>query len=183
MSIVALPPTTKSFAAQHIVFIKSPAPVHASGVPTVAEVNAGTRSQGYIYGNFHIQPTQDSGAGPRKNGSRKVLTELGAVTYPAIEIQYSYGPQQAGTIGSVSNKLYELLTPGAVLTVAVFNGLDGETTETVATGAVADLFKITCGARRKGQTGDSEYDHMAITQTLVVEAVVKEDHAMTATIT
>lgn len=177
---VDLPPTTKALANQVIVFLTTP-PAASNGKPTVAEVNAGIAAQCFLYGDFTATPTQNTGEGPRKNCSPSAPTNFGMVNYPAIEIQYSYMPQALGTPGAPGNELYEALEPGTVVTAVVLDGLPGET-ETVAAGAVSDIFEVEAGVRRKGKTGDGEFDEKSITQSMIVlgGVPVAEDHVLAA---
>ncbi|WP_394289507.1 hypothetical protein [Microbacterium sp.] len=177
---VELPPTTTALANQLIVFLTTP-PAASSGIPTVAEVNAGLAAQCFIYGNFNVTPTQNTGEGPRKNCRPNAPTNLGIVTYPATELQYSYMPQELGAPGADGNELYEALEPGAVITAVVLDGISGET-ESVAAGDVADVYEMKAGVRRKGQTGDGEFDEKSVTQALVVVGggPVVEDHPLAA---
>jgi len=177
---VELPPTTKALANQLIVFLTTP-PAAASGIPTVTEVNAGLSAQCFIYGDFNVTPSQNTGEGPRKNCRPNAPTNLGIVTYPAADVQYSYMPQELGTPGADGNELYEALEPGSQITAVVLDGIPGET-ETVAPGDVADVYLMDVGVRRKGKTGDGEFDEKSVTQSLVVVggAPVVEDHPLAA---
>ena len=177
---VDMPPTTKALANQLIILLTTP-PASSTGIPTLAEVNAGLDAQCFIYGVFNVTPTQNTGEGPRKNCRPNAPTNLGMVTYPAAEVQYSYMPQELGTPGHAGNKLYEALEPGATVTAVVLDGIPG-VTDAVVLGDVADVYDMTVGVRRKGQTGDGEFDEKSVTQALVVVggAPVVEDHPLAA---
>lgn len=177
---LSLPPTTKSFANKVVVVLDTP-PAAATGIPTTVEVNAALFASLHLYTPFEVTPSQNSGEGPRKLGSRFSPTELGMTNYPAVDVQYSYNPQELGTPGADGNELYEVMVPGDILTIVVLDGIDGET-DAVAVGDVADVYLVECGIRRKGSTGDGEYDHRSITQSLVIKGgePVAEDVALAA---
>ena len=75
----------------------------------------------------------------------------------------------------------ELLVPGTQLTVVVLDDMDGDIDAVVA-GDVADIYLMECGVRRKGQTGDGEFDQFSVTQSLIVVGgePVAEDQALAA---
>ena len=177
---LSLPPTTKAFANKVVVVLDT-APAATTGIPTSTEVNAAFFAALHMYTPFSVTPSQNSGEGPRKLGSRFTPTELGMVTYPAVEVQYSYVPQSLGTPGAAGNELYELMTPGEVLTIAVFDGLDGEL-DAIPADAIGDVYLVECGVRRKGSTGEGEFDHLSVTQTLVIKGgePIVEDHEFAA---
>jgi hypothetical protein len=175
-----MPETVKSDSNKLVVFVTTP-PAASTGIPTVAEVNAAIFASLYIVGDFAVTPTQNTGAGPSKLGSSVTPTELGRTTYPAVDVQYTYVPQSLGTPGGAGNEVYEALVPGSQVTAVVLEGYDGQASE-VAAGDVADIFLMEVGKRRKGRTGDGEFDEVSVTQSLVVvggEPIV-EDHALAA---
>lgn len=161
-----MPPTTKAFANKVVVVLDTP-PAAGSGIPTLTEVNAALFSSLHMYTPFNVTPTQNSGEAPRKLGSRFTPTELGMVNYPAVDVQYSYMPQSLGTPGADGNELYEVMPEGEELTIVVFDGLDGELSA-VPADAIGDVYLVQCGVRRKGATGDGEFDQVSVTQTLVI---------------
>lgn len=175
---VELPPTTKALANQLIIFLTTP-PAAPTGIPTLVEVNAGLAAQCHIYGQFNVTPTQNTGEGPRKNCSATAPTRNGLVTFPAVEMQYSYMPQKLGTPGSPGNEVYEALEPDVQITAVVINGVNGQIS-TVPTSAVSDVYKLEAGVRRKGATGDGEFDELSVTQSMIVlgGAPVVEDHVL-----
>jgi hypothetical protein len=160
------PPTVKQLANKTLIVMKT-APAAPSGIPTVTELNAALFASLHVYGNFTMQPQQNSGQGPRKLGNTFVPTQLGTSTFPAIPVQYSYKPQSLGTPGSAGNELYEALVPGTNVTVALLNGKLG-TSSAVVANDIADIALCTVGVRAKGQTGDGEYDELSCTQSLVL---------------
>lgn len=178
--VIQLPPTTKALGNKMVVILTTP-PAAPTGIPTVTEVNTGIQASCFYYGDFTVTPTQNTGEGPRKMCSRKVPTQLGLVNYPAVEAQYSYMPQELGTPGHPGNALYEALEPDVEVTVVVLEGIDGQTEDVVA-GDVADIYRMQAGARRKGQTGDGEYDEKSTTQSLIVVGgeAIAEDHPLAA---
>lgn len=178
---ISLPPTSKSLGRKVVVFLDTP-PAAGTGIPTTVEVNAAMFASLHLYTPFTVTPSQNTGEGPRKLGAITVPTENGIVNYPAVEIQYSFKPQELGTPGSDGNELYELLIPGDQLTVCVLADLAGDTSA-VAVGDVTDVYLMECGVRRKGQTGDGEFDHHSVTQSLIVVggAPVTEDWELAAT--
>lgn len=180
MTLLPMPTTVNAHGNKVVVFLDTP-PAAGSGIPVVAEVNAGIFASLHLYTPFNVQPTQNTGEGPRKLGAKTVPTELGTVTYPAVEIQYSYNPQAADAGGGDGNELYDALTEGTQLTAVVLNGLDGEKA-TVAAADVADVYLVECGVQRKGETGEGEYDQFSVTQSLRIvggEPIV-QDHALAA---
>jgi hypothetical protein len=177
---ISLPPTEKSLGRKVVVFLTTP-PAAGSGIPTLAEVNAGLQASLHLYTPFNVTPTQNTGEGPRKLGSKFVPQENGVTTYPAVEIEYSYLPQELGTPGTAGNEVYEALEPGEQLTAVVLNGIDGDKDPLVA-GDIADVYLVEAGVRRKGETGDGEFDQLSTKQNLVIvggEPIV-EDHALAA---
>lgn len=177
---LSLPPTTKSFANKVVVVLDTP-PAAATGIPTTVEVNAALFASLHMYTPFNVTPSQNSGEGLRKLGSKFSPTELGMTNYPAVDVQYSYVPQELGTPGADGNELYELMVPGDILTIVVLDGIDGETSAVTA-GDVADVYLVECGIRRKAPTGDGEFDQFAITQSLVIKGgePVAEDVVLAA---
>ena len=174
-------PTASALASQLVIVLTTP-PAASTGIPTLTEVNAGLAAQCFTYGRFNVTPSQNTGEGPRKSCRRTSPTELGLITYPAIDVQYSYLPQELGTPGHLGNKLYEALEPGTIVTVVTVDGLDAETTTALAAGDVGDVYLVEVGARRKGSTGDGEFDKLSTTQSLVIQGggPVAEDHAFAA---
>lgn len=177
---LVMPPTTKSLGRKSVVILKTP-PAAPTGIPTLAEANAGVFASLHIYGDFNVTPSQNTGEGPRPLGSVQVPTELGLVNYPAVTVQYSIIPQELDTTGAPGNEVYEVLVPGTKRTILVLDGLDGETSALTA-GDVADVFLMECGVRAKGQTGDGEFDKKTATSQLIVVGgePIKENHAMAA---
>lgn len=181
MAQIDLPPVDSALANQTVVILTTP-PAASTGIPTVAEVNAGIFMQGYLYGRFNTTPNQNTSEGPRKLGARTAPIKLGQVTYDAIEISYSYIPQQLGTPGHIGNKAYEALPPGVRVTAVVLDGKPGDTTTAVAVNDIADILLCNVGARAKGVTGDGEADELNVTQKLTVDKgePIKLDHKLAA---
>ena len=177
---VDLPPTDAALGNEVLVLLTTP-PLAASGIPTVTEINAGLFATCHIYGRFNATPNQNSGEGPRKWCSKNTPTRLGTSTYPIIEVQYSYKPQELGTPGAAGNEVYEALEPDAVLTAVLLAGIDGKS-NSVAAGDVCDVLLVRAGKRRKGVTGEGEFDELSTSQ--MVEVVngeaVAEDHVIAA---
>lgn len=163
---ISLPPTSKSLGRKSVVFLTTP-PAAPSGIPTTVEISAALFGSLHLYTPFNVQPNQNTGEGPRKLGATTVPTENGLTNYPAVEIQYSYKPQELGTPGADGNELYEALTKDTQLTVVVLDDVDGDISAVVA-GDVADIYLMECGVQRKGQTGDGEFDQFSVMQSLVV---------------
>jgi hypothetical protein len=176
-----MPPTVSALGNKVVVFLTTP-PVATTGIPTLTEVNAALFASLHLYTPFNVTPSQNTGEGPRKVGQRQVPTELGLVSFPAVEVSYSYVPQELGTPGSDGNELYEALVPGDQVTAVVLDGLDGENTSAVVAGDICDIYLMECGVRRKGQTGDDEYAKLNTLQSLIVVggAPIAEDHALAA---
>ncbi|HEY0891238.1 MAG TPA: hypothetical protein VGE38_16675 [Nocardioides sp.] len=174
------PPTVKALGQKAVVILTTP-PAAATGIPTVTEVNAGVFGSLHFYGDFNVTPTQNTGEGPKKLGSKFVPTQLGQVSFPAVDAQYSYLPQEVGTPGTDGNEVYEALVPGDRVTVVVLDGVDGEVSAVTA-GDIADIYLMECGVRRKGQTGDGEFDEKSVTQSLIVVGgePIAEDRALAA---
>lgn len=178
---LVMPPTSTSLARKPVVILTT-APAAVTGIPILSEANAGVFGTLHIYGDdFAVTPNQNTGEGPRPLGSRFSPTQLGLVTYPATDVQYSYKPQDLGTPGSAGNELYEALVPDSTVTVLVLNDLAGDT-DTLTAGDIADIYLMKCGVRRKGQSGTGEFDLFTTTQSLVVVGGVPiaEDHALAA---
>jgi hypothetical protein len=175
-----MPETVKSDSNKLVVFLTTP-PAAATGIPTLAEVNAALFASLYIYGDFNVTPTQNTGAAPSKLGSAYTETEFGRTNYAAVDVQYSYVPQKLGTTGYPANAVYEALVPGDTVTAVVLEGYDGEASE-VEAGDIADIYLMECGKRRKGATGTGEFDEVSTTQALIVKggAPIAEDHALAA---
>lgn len=179
MPPIDLPPTAKSLGRKVVVFLETP-PASPTGIPTRVEVNAAMFASLHLYTPFNVQPTQNTGEGPRKLGSQSVPQENGLVTYPAAEISASYLPQQLSDPGAVGNELYELLVPGVKRTAVVLNDLPGDTSS-IAADDVADIYLVDPGRRRKGETGEGEFDQFSFAQSLVIVGgePIAEDHVFT----
>lgn len=167
---ISLPPTELALGKKVVVFLTTP-PAAGSGIPTLVEVNAGMQASLHIYTPFNVTPTQNTGEGPRKLGAKTVPQQNGVVTYPAVEVQGSYLPQELGTPGAVGNELYEAMkdaeAAGDSLTAVVFDGIDGDT-DPIPTNAVGDVYLVKPGVIRKGQTGEGEFDELSFTTSLVI---------------
>lgn len=176
--VLASPPRTKALANTVVVFLTTPP---AAGTPTVAEVNAALFAQCHLYTMFDAVPNQTTGEAPRPLCEDTAETEFGTTTYAPVEVQYSYMPQELGTPGADGNEVYEALEPGTQVTAVVLHGINGKTDAVVA-GDVADVFLVEAGKRRKGQTGEGEFDKKAVTQMLriVGSGPVAEDHVLAA---
>lgn len=181
---ISLPPTEKALGRKVVVFLDTP-PAATTGIPTLVEVNAGLQASLHLYTPFNVTPTQNTGEGPRKLGAKTSPTENGIVTYPAVEVQGSYLPQELGTPGAVGNEVYEMMKDaeeaGDKLTAVVFDGLDGDI-DPIPTSAVGDVFLVEPGVIRKGSTGDGEFDHLSFTVSLVITGgePVAVDHVFAA---
>lgn len=182
---LSLPPTEKSFGRKVVVFLDTP-PAAGSGIPTTVEINAALFASLHLYTPFNVTPTQSTGTGPRKLGTKTVPTENGVVTYPAIDVQGSYLPQELGTPGAVGNEVYEMFktaeAAGDSLTAVVLDALEGDISA-VAVADVADIYLVEPGIIRKGATGEGEFDHVAFNCSLVVVGgePVAIDHVLAAT--
>lgn len=174
------PPTVKSLGQKSVVILTTP-PAASTGIPTRTEVNAGLFAALHFYGDFSVTPSQNTGEAPRKLGSAIQPQQFGLTTYPAVEASYSYVPQALGTSGSDGNEVYEALVPEDRVTIVVFDGIDGDIDEIDATD-VGDVFLMECGKRRKGQTGDGEFDEKSVTQALIIVGgePLAEDHVFSA---
>lgn len=161
-------PITKKSLGQKAVIVLTTPPAAPTGIPTLAEANAGKILSLHFYGDFAVTPSQNTGEGPRKLGSQFTPTQLGQVNYPAVDAQYSYDPQKVGTVGAPGNEALEALTPGTTRTVIVINGVDGTQTTALTNAMVSDVYLMQCGVQRKGQTGDGEFDELSVTQSLIV---------------
>lgn len=179
--VLSAPPKTKALANTVVVFLTTP-PAAASGIPTTVEVNAALFAQCYIFGQFLPTADQATGEGPTVLCDEFSETEFGRTTYAPVEVQYSYMPQELGTPGADGNEVYEALDPGAEVTAVVLHGVGGKT-DAVAVGDVADVFLMEAGKRRKGQTGDGDFDKKSVNQFLRVMngSPVVEDRALAAT--
>jgi len=177
---ITLPPTAKALGRKVVVFLDTP-PAAATGIPTTVEITAAMFGSLHLYTPFNVQPSQNTGEGPRKLGVQTVPTELGLTNFPAVDVQYSYLPQELGTPGADGNELYELLVPGTQVTVVVLNDLPGDSSSVTA-GDVADIFLMECGVRRKGETGDGEFDQFSVMQSLIVVGgePIAEDQVLAA---
>lgn len=166
MTVVPLPATETSLGKRVVCVLTTP-PASPSE-PTLAELNAGLFGQCHIYGNLAVQPTQNTGEGPTKLCSKDAETRLGRVTWPPLEVQYSYIPQDLGTPGADGNELYEALAPDSEVYVYIADGLDGEATGQFASGDVVN-FGFLCDVGEYGDggsTGDGEFDEFSTTQQL-----------------
>lgn len=167
---ITLPPTELALGKKIVVIHTTP-PVAGTGIPTLVEVNAALQASLHLYTPFNVTPTQNTGEGPRKLGAKSVPQQNGLVTYPAVEVQASYLPQELGTPGAVGNEVYEALktaeAAGSNLTVTVFDGIDGDT-DPIPTDAIGDVYLVTPGVIRKGATGDGEFDELSFTCSLVI---------------
>ena len=164
---LVMPATDKALGQTSVVILTTP-PAATTGIPTLTEANAGVFGSMHIYGDFNVTPTQDTGAGPRPIGTKTTPTELGTVTQPATQVQYSYRPQLADASGGAGNELFDALKQGATVTVLTLNAIDGETDTLTADMVVNGIYLMECGVQADGgATGDGDYDKFAITQQLV----------------
>ncbi|MFE6645660.1 hypothetical protein ACFVJS_03795 [Nocardioides sp. NPDC057772] len=181
MTLLPMPPAEKAYG--NVLYkILTAAPAAASGIPTLVEVNAGLSAGLYMYGDPSLRPNQNTGEGPRRVAAKAVPTEFGTVTYPPVDVQISFKPQELGTPGADGNEAYEALEIGSEVTVVVFYGIDGRTA-TVPANAVGDVFLMEIGdVKGKGRTGDGEFDHLSTMLQMVVqgEGPIKEDHVFAA---
>ena len=177
---LVMPPKSTALGKKSVVILTD-APAAGTGIPTLTEANAGVFASLHIQGDFNVTPSQNTGEAPRPLGSKFSPTQLGMVNYPATDVQYTYKAQLVGTPGSDGNEVYEALVPGTQVTVLVLNDVDGEI-DTLTTGQIADVFLMECGVRRKGATGDGEFDYVSVTQSLVTVGgePIAEDHALAA---
>lgn len=175
-----MPKTVQSDSNKLVVFLTTP-PAASTGIPTVTEINAALFASLYIVGDFAVTPAQSNGAGPSKLGASVTPIKLGRVTFPVVDVQYTYVPQSLGTPGGDGNEVYEALVPDNQVTAVVLDGYDGQAT-TVTAGDVADIYLMKCGRRRKGRTGEGEQDEVSVTQSLEVVGgePIAEDHALAA---
>lgn len=173
-------PKTKALANTVVVFLTTP-PVATTGIPTLTEVNAGLLAACHIFGDFNPTADQSTGESPAVMCEEYSETEFGRTTYAPVEIQYSYMPQELGTPGADGNELYEALEPGTQLTAVVLHGISGKTDALVA-GDIADVFLVEAGTRRKGKTGDGDFDKKSVNQfvRVVNGSPVVEDHPLAA---
>lgn len=178
--VLATPPRTKALANTVVVFLTTP-PASPDGIPTLTEVNAAIYAQCHLIGGFTPTAEQTTGEGPVAMCEEFGETEFGRTTYAPTEAQYFYMPQELGTPGAEGNEVYEALEPGAQVTTVILHGVAGKTDALVA-GDVADVFLMEAGKRRKGQTGDGEFDKKSVTQSLRVVngSPVVEDHPLAA---
>jgi len=67
------------------------------------------------------------------------------------------------------------------VTAIVLSDVEGDV-EAITADSVGDVFLMECGVRRKGTTGDGDYDLFAITQSLVTVGgePIAEDHKFAA---
>lgn len=170
---ITMPPTTNSYAAQVMVILSTP-PANPLQ-PTLVEINAGEFLACHAYGAANVQPEQSTGQGPRKSCTRVVPTELGSITYPAIDIQYSYMPQEMGTPGAPGNEAIELLIEGTLKHLYLAEGIDGKTSA-LAAGDVVNHYYTECGVQRRGYTGDGEFDKNAVTQAMILKDGSEPDY-------
>lgn len=183
--VISLPPTEKALGRKVVVFLDTP-PAAPSGIPTTVEINTALFASLHLYTPFNVTPNQNTGEGPRKLGAKSVPTENGLVSYPAVDVQGSYLPQELGTPGAVGNEVYEMFKTAEAasgsLTAVVLDGLDGDISA-VAVGDVADIYLVEPGVIRKGATGEGEFDHIAFNCSLVVSGgePVAIDRALAAT--
>lgn len=159
------PPTTSLFGKQVAVILTTP-PANED-TPTLTELNAGLFISCHTYGMLSQQPEQESGTAPRKTCAKTQDTRLGPVTWPLIELQYSYRPQEAATPGAEGNEAYEALVPGTEVRAYFLDGLDGENTDALVAGDVINRgFVCTVGEYREGPTGDDAFAEAAVNQGL-----------------
>lgn len=172
------PPTAQSLGQRAVVILDTADVTAADKIPTVTEVNGGLFASLHFYGDLRPTPNQNTGEGPRKMGSKVSPTKLGLTSFPSVDAQFSYLPQSVGTPGTAGNEVYEAFVPGSKKIIVILDGKDAENTSTIAANDIGDVFLMSVGARRKGQTGEGEFDELSCTQALVVEGgePIAEDH-------
>lgn len=162
---LTLPETVKSQGKTVLLVLTTPPAVVTA--PTKAELNAGEFITCHIYGEFGATPSQNVGEAPRKMCSKTNPQRLGTTTYAINDIQYSYNPQATNTSGGAGNEAFDILTEDAEVWLVEGPGIDGESS-TLATNDMVNVYHVRCGVRRRGRTGDGEFDEFSITQSFVM---------------
>ena len=171
MPALTLPATVKALANTIVVVLTTP-PAAGTGIPTATEVNAGKFITCFLYGDQStlFPPTQNTGQGQRKACTKVSPTALGTVTYPAQQLEYSWGPQAAAVAGNAANVALESLAPGSTVTLVQLSGLPGLNSTVSAGQVMTGVYKVDCGVQTATSTGQSEYDDFSTKQELVLSA-------------
>lgn len=176
-----VPEVDKAKGNRLYVILTTP-PAAATGIPTLAEVNAGLNAGCYLYGPITGTPTQNSGQGPEKWCMQSTPTVLTDYTYPPFSLQYSYRQQLLNTPGDPANALYEALPINREVTLVVLDGVDAKATAVAAPNNIADIFRAKAGVQAKGATTDDNLGEISISQQLEIVggAPVAIDHPLAA---
>jgi hypothetical protein len=131
----------------------------------------------YLYtGSAAPSSTTTTGEAPRRLGSKQVTQEMGTTNHAIGDLQYVHDPQASA--GDPANAAKTLLTEGDEFYLVYRYGPDGE--DALAIGDKVNVWKVQVGPQNEGATGDGEFDHLSITQSVIAKAPPTKGVALVA---
>lgn len=174
---VVFPDAVKAQGAIGVVAIPV-ADLASTATPSLAELDAsGVNISLYLYtGSAAPTSTTTTGEAPRRLGSKDVTQEMGTTNHAVGDLQYVYDPQAADA--DPANAARDMLTEGDEFYLIYRYGPDGKTDFEVAD--KVNIWKVQVGPQNEGATGDGEFDHLSITQSVIAKAPPVKNVALVA---
>lgn len=164
---VVFPDAVKSQGAISVTAIPI-ADLAAPSLPSLADLtSAGVNISLYLYtGSAAPSSTTTTGEAPRRLGSKDVTQEMGTTNHAIADLQYVYDPQAVD--GDPANAARAMLTEGDEFFLVYRYGPDGK--DDLAVGDKVNVWRVQVGPQNEGATGDGEFDHLSITQSVIAKA-------------
>lgn len=165
--VVVFPDAVKAQGAVSVTAIPV-ADLTSTSSPSLAELTTdGVNISLYLYtGAAAPTSTTTTGEAPRRLGSKEVTQELGTTNHAIGDLQYVYDPQ--ADAADPANAAKTMLTEGDEFYLVYRYGPDGDTDLEVAD--KVNVWKVQVGPQNEGATGDGEFDHLSITQSVIAKA-------------
>lgn len=161
---VTMPETTKTFGQQSLLVLTAE-PAAPDALATT-EATAGENITCHLLGSWFPTAETEKVSRARKMCQTKVTQSLGATTWNAPALQYTFNPQTVGTPGGAGNEAYEALPEGAVVYLALRTGKGGQTA--FGTGDAYQLLGVRLGPQVRGQSSDDAGAEATVTQELEI---------------
>lgn len=174
---VVFPDAQKSQGATSVTVI----PLAALTTPSAPKLSdlttSGVNISLYLYtGSAQPTSTTTTGEAPRRLGTNEVTQEMGTTNHAIGDFQYAYDPQAADD--DPTNAARDMLTEGDEFYAVYRYGPLGKTPLEV--GDKVNVWHIQVGPQNEGATGDGEFDHLAITQSVIAKAPPIKNVALVA---
>lgn len=146
--------------------------------PSLAELTTdGVNISLYLYtGSAAPSSTTTTGEAPRRLGSKDVTQEMGVTNHAVADLQYVYDPQAAAA--DPANAARDMLVEGDEFYLVYRYGPDGNTD--LAAADKVNLWRVQVGPQNEGATGDGEFDHLSITQSVIAKSPPVKNVALVA---